>query len=86
MGSILNFVFEESKDTFNGSPRYCYGGPLYNYAISKNYTENLKLSEIKNNVLFFEVNRAELQLKTIIKTEKKENGRMRKMTRRRWTL
>ena len=70
MGSFLNFVFEGSKDTFNGSPRYCYGGPLYNYAISKHYTENLELCESKNNFLFFEVNRAELQLKNIVKKYK----------------
>ena len=77
MGSILNlnFVFEKDSETFNGSPRYSYQGPLYNflkkYRTKKNtkiYTENLKLVEGKRNILFFEISRGELEFKRILKT------------------
>ena len=56
MGSILgntflnlNFVFENNKETFNGSPRYSYRGPLYNHVIDKcNYTENLEGKNLRS--------------------------------------
>ena len=70
MGSFLNlnFVFENNKETFNGSPRYSYRGPLYNYVIkSGNYTENLELSTEENNILFFEIRRGEFEFKRIVK-------------------
>ena len=72
MGSFLNlnFIFESDKDTFNGSPRYCHRGPLYNYVISKcHYTENLETTK-KNDILFFEVTRGELEFKRILKVHK----------------
>tara|TARA_R110001592_G_scaffold231209_1_gene488358 strand:+ start:10992 stop:12233 length:1242 start_codon:yes stop_codon:yes gene_type:complete len=73
MGSFLNlnFVFENNKETFNGSPRYSYRGPLYNYVIkSGNYTENLELSTEENNILFFEIRRGEFEFKRIVKEYK----------------
>ncbi len=79
MGSILdlNFVFEKDSDTFNGSPRYSYRGPLYNFVKkqrgvdnSKIYTENLQLANGKRNILFFEISRGELEFKRILKTYK----------------
>ena len=74
----INFIFESDKDSTNGSPRNSYRGPLHNLildAVRKlpvfySYTENLEVKTECLNILFFEVNRAEMEIKRIAKLYK----------------
>jgi len=56
MGSILdlNFVFEKDSETFNGSPRYSYRGPLYNFVKKQRGGNNTKIYNLLMvNVIFY---------------------------------